>query len=49
MTICEKCWSDSYTRSLSNQNKTRWQHYIDLLDERKTNPCSKEEQKGVKS
>lgn len=40
MTMCEKCWADAYTRSLSDTGKTQSEHYQDLLNERKDSPCS---------
>ena len=42
MTACEKCWADAYVRSLADTSKTQTDHYMDLLDERKDNPCVEE-------
>jgi hypothetical protein len=42
MTACERCWRDAYMRSLGDTTKTMTQHYMDLLDERKDNPCEPE-------
>lgn len=43
MARCEKCWNDAYTRSLSDTNKSQTEHYFDLLEERKDNPCYRQE------
>jgi hypothetical protein len=45
MAACEKCWGDAYMRSMWN-GKSQAQNYQDLLQERKDNPCSKEQQTG---
>jgi len=44
MAVCEKCWADAGRRSRNNHSKSQTEHYMDLLKERKDNPCSKEEQ-----
>lgn len=44
--ICDKCWRDAYSRMISDPSKTQTDHYLDLLDERADNPCTKEEQGG---
>lgn len=44
---CEKCWGDAYMRHLDNPSKTQFDHYSELLKERRDMPCSQEEQKGV--
>ena len=44
--VCEKCWSDAYRRMLADPSKSQGEHYYDLLEERKDNPCSLEEQSG---
>ena len=44
---CEKCWADAYRRMKANLSKSQGEHYYDLLEERKHNPCSVKEQKGV--
>ena len=42
---CEKCWGDAYTRMwLSGYTKTQADCYAELLEERKDNPCTPEEQ-----
>ena len=38
MTVCEKCWADAYVRSLEN-GKSQYDNYLDLLEERRDNPC----------
>lgn len=45
---CEKCWGDAYFRwySMMDVRKSQSDHYRDLLEERKENPCTPEEQKG---
>jgi len=45
MSVCEKCWGDAYMRMLSEPTKSQSEHYYDLLQERKDNPCTPEEQK----
>ena len=44
MAACEKCWSDAYRRMLADTSKSQTEHYYDLLEEKKDNPCSSEEQ-----
>lgn len=46
MACCEKCWVDAYRRSLMRPNKIQAEHYHDLLEERRDNPCSPQEQAG---
>ena len=46
MTTCEKCWGDAYRREMANTSKDQAQHYSDLLEERKDNPCTPEQQAG---
>ena len=41
--ICNKCWGDAYMRSLDT-GKSQTECYCELLEERKDNPCSIEEQ-----
>jgi len=43
---CEKCWGDAYMRSLDDPYKDQAEHYTDLLNERKDNPCTPREQAG---
>jgi len=45
MAGCEKCWADAYRRTLDHPMKSQTEHYQDLLEERKDNPCTPEEQK----
>lgn len=40
--ICEKCWSDAYLRMRDKPYKSQYDHYLDLLNERKDNPCKKD-------
>lgn len=44
MAICEKCWKDAYMRMVNQPSKAQTEHYMDLLEERKNNPCSLEQQ-----
>jgi hypothetical protein len=46
MSTCEKCWADAYMRMLGEPSKSQTDHYYDLLDERKDNPCTQDEQDG---
>lgn len=46
MSACEKCWADAYRRMLCFPGKSQAEHYADILEERKDNPCTVEEQKG---
>ena len=42
MMICEKCWADAYRRSYGT-GKSQYDCYLELLDERKDNPCIPDE------
>jgi len=42
---CEKCWGDAYYRSRYT-GKSQTECYADLVEERKDNPCTPEEQAG---
>ncbi len=44
MATCEKCWGDAYRREMDNPSKCQAEHYHDLIEERKNNPCSIAEQ-----
>jgi hypothetical protein len=44
--MCEKCWGDAYLRSYGT-GRSQAECYRELLDERKDNPCTEEEQKGA--
>ena len=53
MSLCEKCQEDAYIKErmsrttahpFSLPQKTQTDHYFDLLEERKDNPCSPEQQ-----
>lgn len=46
MASCEKCWGDAYMRVYSNPTKSQEEHYRDLIEERKENQCTPEEQAG---
>ncbi len=46
MASCEKCWGDAYLRLQSNPWKTQVDCYLELLVERKDNPCSPRERAG---
>lgn len=46
MASCEKCWDDAFMRSWTEPIKSQTEHYHDLIEERKDNPCSPEEQAG---
>lgn len=46
MSACEKCWRDAYKRMRDQPSKSQSEHYMDLLEERKDNPCTPEEQRG---
>jgi len=45
MSACEKCWEDAYLRMLTT-GKSQADCYRELLDERRENPCTPEEQAG---
>ncbi len=32
--ICEECWSDAYLRMLDRPDKSQYDHYLGLLNER---------------
>lgn len=46
MSICHKCWNDAFDRSVNDRTKTQYEHYLDILNERKDNPCTQAEQIG---
>lgn len=46
MAACEKCWADAYRREQDHPMKSQAEHYHNLLQERKDNPCTAEEQAG---
>lgn len=43
MSSCEKCWSDAHGNGAYSDAATNYQR---LLDERKDNPCTPEQQAG---
>jgi len=45
MASCEKCWGDAFNRSYGS-GKSQVECYHELLEERKNNPCTLEEQAG---
>ncbi len=45
MTACEKCWSDAW-RQTRGGGKSQPDRYMELLEERKDNPCTPEQQRG---
>ena len=45
MAACEKCWGDAYLYSYGT-SQTQSEAYQELLEERKDNPCTPEEQAG---
>lgn len=45
MSACEKCWGDAYRRMMM-LGGSQTEHYYALLEERKDNPCTPEEQRG---
>lgn len=45
MAVCEKCWADAYMRSITT-GKCQSDCYLELLEERKDNPCTPEQQRG---
>lgn len=40
MSVCEKCWSDAALRVLDQPGKSQTEHYLDLLEERRDEPCT---------
>jgi len=47
VSACEKCWSDAYSRARMS-NRSQSDCYAELLEERKDNPCTAEQQRGDK-
>lgn len=47
--VCEKCWRDAYMRMIVDPVRSQTSHYYELLEERKDNPCTEEEQRGDKN
>ena len=45
MPSCEKCWSDAYLESISS-GKSQYKCYDELIQLRKNNPCTPEQQAG---
>jgi hypothetical protein len=46
MATCEKCWKDASERMLSEPQRSQTHHYLDLINERRKNPCSLKERAG---
>lgn len=46
MAMCEKCWGDAYMRMMVN-GKSQYDNYRELLEERKGNPCTPDQQAGT--
>ncbi len=46
MASCEKCWDEAYLRTFENPMKSQSEHYSDLVNERKDNQCTPEQQAG---
>lgn len=46
MAACEKCWNDAYVRMIGDPGKSQSEHYNDLLEERKNNPCNEKENRN---
>jgi len=46
MSMCEECWGDAYMGTLAHPTKSQPDHYEELLEERKDNPCSPKQQAG---
>lgn len=46
MSCCEKCWGDAYERAFLIGG-SQADHYRALLEERKDDPCTIEEQEGT--
>ena len=46
MPVCEKCWADAWMRARNHPMKSHSEHYHDLLEERKNNPCTEAQQRG---
>jgi hypothetical protein len=45
MAACEKCWSDAYHIAMTT-GKTQAECYSELIEARKDNPCTPEQQAG---
>lgn len=44
---CEKCWADAFMRFMSDPSKSQAEHYSELLAERKDNPCTIDQERGL--
>jgi len=45
MAACEKCWADAFRRAYGS-GRCQTDEYQELIEERKDNPCTPEEQCG---
>ena len=45
MPMCERCWADAFRMAMAT-GKSQPDCYLELLEERKDNPCSPEDQRG---
>jgi len=46
--ICEKCWRDAYGGGYYGGCESQTERYMQLLEERKDNPCPKEKTKWMR-
>ena len=46
MSACEKCWSDAGRETTYGGSESKAQAYNRLMEERKANPCTPEQQAG---
>ena len=44
--LCQRCWYEARTRADGDGSKKQWEHYADLLWERRLAPCSEGDQVG---
>ena len=42
--ICDKCWDDAGLRTQGDSSKSQYDHYVELMDERREDPCTPEQQ-----
>ena len=43
--MCQKCWDDAHLRMQGDSSKSQYDHYVDLMDERRDNPCTPEQRR----
>ncbi len=46
MSSCEKCWADAYRMVMGGNADSQTEAYMQLIEERKDNPCSPKDQAG---